>query len=84
MAIWQRLLRLGGFCHFRSQREEIATEGIDACRQLIAANTNSVPGHYYLAMNLGQLAQTKSLGALKIVRANGERIQNHAGSRPQN
>jgi tetratricopeptide (TPR) repeat protein len=50
------------------QRADIAQQGIAACRELIERNIDSAPGHYYLAMNLGQLAQTKSLGALKIVR----------------
>ena len=49
------------------QRESIAGEGIAACRQVIARDAKSAPGHYYLAMNLGQLARTKTLGALKIV-----------------
>jgi tetratricopeptide (TPR) repeat protein len=48
-------------------RAEIADEGIVACRQLIALNSNSIPGHFYLAMNLGQLAQTKKISALKLV-----------------
>ena len=50
-----------------AQRESIASEGIAACRQVIARDPKSAPGHYYLALNLGQLAQTKTLGALKIV-----------------
>src|SRR5437660_10303369 len=41
------------------QRESIANEGIAACRQVIAREPKSAPGHYYLAMSLGQLAQTK-------------------------
>jgi len=49
------------------QRESIANGGIAACRQLIARDPKSAPGHYYLAMDLGQLAQTKTLGALRIV-----------------
>ena len=49
------------------RRESIANEGIAACRQLVARDPKSAPGHYYLAMDLGQLAQTKTLGALKIV-----------------
>jgi tetratricopeptide (TPR) repeat protein len=49
------------------QRADIAKQGIAACRKLIEQNGESAPGHYYLAMNLGQLAQTKSLGALRIV-----------------
>jgi tetratricopeptide (TPR) repeat protein len=55
------------FAKTNDQRESIAGEGIAACRQLIARDPKSAPGHYYLAMNLGQLAQTKTLGALRIV-----------------
>jgi tetratricopeptide (TPR) repeat protein len=50
-----------------ARRAEIAEEGMAVSRHLVAAAPKSVPGHYYLAMNLGQLARTKSLGALKIV-----------------
>src|SRR6185369_15935295 len=49
------------------QREAIAVEGIAACRHLLARDLKSAPGHFYLAMNLGQLARTRTLGALKIV-----------------
>ena len=55
------------FARNDDQRESIAGEGIAACRQVIARDAKSAPGHYYLAMNLGQLAQTKTLGALRIV-----------------
>ena len=51
-----------------SARKDIAEQGIAAARQLLAANTNSVEGHYYLGMNLGELAETETLGALKLVR----------------
>lgn len=50
-----------------SQRAEIAGVGIAACRKLIEQDPKSAPGHYYLAMDLGQLARTKRLGALRIV-----------------
>lgn len=49
------------------ERESIAKEGIAACRQVTAREPKSAAGHYYLAMDLGQLAQTKSLGALRLV-----------------
>ena len=49
------------------QRETIANEGISACRRLIARDAKSAAGHYYLGLDLGQLAQTKTLGALRIV-----------------
>ena len=52
----------------QTRRAEIAEEGITACRQLVARSPNSAAGHYYLGMNLGQLADTKrNLSALKIV-----------------
>ncbi len=50
-----------------TQRAAIADEGIAACRQLTARQPDLAPGHYYLALNLGQMARTKFLGALKIV-----------------
>jgi tetratricopeptide (TPR) repeat protein len=48
------------------ERAEIAEIGIAACQKSLA-QSNSTPGHYYLGMNFGQLAQTKTLGALKLV-----------------
>jgi len=50
-----------------AQRIEIADQGIAACKQLLSRDSNSAPGHYYLGMNLGQVAQTRGLGALKLV-----------------
>jgi tetratricopeptide (TPR) repeat protein len=48
-------------------REKIANTGIAAAREAIAANPNSAPAHYYLALNIGQVARTKMLGALKLL-----------------
>jgi hypothetical protein len=50
-----------------AQRAQLAQLGIKASRAVLAKNSNSLEGHYYLGMNLGQLARTKSLGALPIV-----------------
>ncbi|MSU59997.1 MAG: hypothetical protein EXS35_17815 [Pedosphaera sp.] len=50
-----------------AERAAIAVQAIAACRKLIARESNSAPAHYYLGMNLGQLARTKLLGALPIV-----------------
>ena len=55
------------FATNNTQRASLANEGIDASRSLLRQETNSAPGHYYLAMNLGQLARTKTLGALRLV-----------------
>ena len=53
-----------------SQRADIARQGIAACRQLLGRQTNSAPGHYYLAMNDGQLAQAQapSLASYRLVK----------------
>ena len=51
-----------------SQRAAIASEGIASARFVTDIQPKSAAGHYYLALNLGQLARTKSLGALKLVR----------------
>lgn len=50
------------------ERAAIANQGIAACRPLIARELKLAPAHYYLAMNLGQLARTESVGALKLVK----------------
>ena len=50
-----------------AERVSVADQGIAACRRLVARQTGSAPAHYYLGMNLGQLARTKTLGALRIV-----------------
>lgn len=50
-----------------TERAALAVQGIAASRKLIARDPNSAPGHYYLGLNLGQMARTKLLGALRIV-----------------
>jgi hypothetical protein len=47
----------------------IAEEGIAASRKLLELEPKSAAGHYYHGMNQGRLAQTKTLGALKLVDA---------------
>ena len=50
-------------------KAEVAEQGIAACRQLLGRDSNSVPAHYYLGMDLGQLADTKrNPSAFKIVK----------------
>ncbi|HMJ91714.1 MAG TPA: hypothetical protein VK530_17965 [Candidatus Acidoferrum sp.] len=51
-----------------SSRADIAHRGIDAARAVIAQDPNHAAAHYWLAMDLGQLARTKSLGALPLVK----------------
>ncbi len=52
-----------------ARRAESARLGIAACQQLLAREPKSAPGHYYLAMNFGQLAEAEapSIAAYKLV-----------------
>src|SRR5262245_27650617 len=50
-----------------TERAELAEKGIAACREVLKKDRDSAAAHYYLGMNLGQLARTKGLGALKLV-----------------
>jgi len=51
-----------------ARKAEIARLGIAACRNLVEKDTNSVLGHYYLAMDMGQLADARrGFEGLKIV-----------------
>ena len=52
----------------RSDRAKLAEEAIAACRQGVEQNSNSAPAHYYLALNLGELASTRGLSALKLIK----------------
>ena len=57
----------GEFATNNTERAELAERGIAASQELAVRQTNSAPAHYYLAMNLGQLARTKGLSALRLV-----------------
>jgi hypothetical protein len=52
------------------QRAEVAQVGITACRHLLAHDPNSAPGHYYLGMDYGELAEAEapSIAAYKLIR----------------
>lgn len=51
----------------KSERAALAKEGIAATRVAVKLQPKNAAGHYFLAMNLGQMARTRSLGALPIV-----------------
>lgn len=66
---------LGQACFWRAEfakddgaRKSLANEGVAVCRDLILRAPTVPEGHYYLALNLGQLARTKWLEALGIVK----------------
>ena len=72
-AAWQFGRACYDFADFatnETQRAAIAGQGIAACQELLARETNSAPGHYYLAMNYGQLARAEapSLAAYRLVK----------------
>ncbi|HZI32100.1 MAG TPA: hypothetical protein VFF11_07145, partial [Candidatus Binatia bacterium] len=60
---------LAGLATNDTQRAEVARRGIAVCRQWLNQEPNSGAGHYYLAINLGQLAQAEapSLAAYRLV-----------------
>ena len=50
-------------------KEKIFTEGVTACRRSIALDPQCAPGHYYLGMNIGRVADLKrNLAAFRMVR----------------
>jgi tetratricopeptide (TPR) repeat protein len=51
-----------------TQRAAFAEEGIAAARFATEMDPKSAPAHFYLAMNKGQLARTRSLTALTLVK----------------
>jgi tetratricopeptide (TPR) repeat protein len=55
------------FARDDAERASLANEGGAACRKLIARAPNLAAGHYYLALNLAQLARTKLMGALALL-----------------
>ena len=51
-----------------TQRATLADQGIAVCRRAVQLDSNSAPAFYYLGLNTGQLARTKLLAALFLVR----------------
>ncbi len=51
-----------------TQRAKYANDGIRIAENAVRFDSNSAAAHYYLGLILGELAQTKSLGAWKLVR----------------
>ena len=55
------------FAENDSERAALAREGLAICRDWLVRHPKDAGGHFFLAMNLGQLARTMNLGALKLV-----------------
>ena len=56
------------FASNSTHRATLAQEGMAAAQFAAEMAPKDAPGHFYLAMNKGQLARTKSLGALPLVK----------------
>ena len=50
-----------------NESKKLAQEGVAICQQAVSLAPDQAPGHYYLALNLGELARSKKLGALKLL-----------------
>jgi len=67
IAVAHTAFEWGEFAQNDDQRAAIAQRGIEAARGATNSAPTNAEAHYWLAMNLGQLARTKLLGALKLV-----------------
>ena len=81
---------LGEACFWRAEfavgneeRTALADEGIAVCRALTLRAPTVPEGHYYLAMNLGQLARTKWFEALGLVKELEHGLQLAADMQPR-
>jgi len=71
VAVWQlarAAFARGEFSTNDTERAALAMQGIAACRKVLQRAPQCAPAYYYLGLNLGQLARTKLLGALPLVR----------------
>lgn len=73
----------GEFAADDDMRATLANEGIAICRALTIRAPTVPEGHYYLAMNLGQLARTRWLEALSIVKELERNMKLAAGMNPR-
>jgi len=63
----RQCFRAGEYATNNSERALFAEQGIAAAKNALARATNSGPARYYLGINLGQLARTRGLSALRLV-----------------
>lgn len=63
----QACFELGDIVPSNARRAKLATEGLDTCQAALERDPKLAAAQYYYALNLGQLARTKSIGALKLV-----------------
>lgn len=63
----QACFELADLVSSNARRAKLASEGIEACKLALDRDPKLAAAQYYYALNLGQLARTKSIGALKLV-----------------
>jgi hypothetical protein len=68
LAFAQACYELGELPISNSERAAWAQQGIDACQKALASGSNSAAAHYYLGLNMGELARTETFGALSLVK----------------
>jgi tetratricopeptide (TPR) repeat protein len=59
---------LAEFATNKTERAQIAEQGISACRTALQQDAKSAAAHYYLGLNLGQMARTRGLSALRLIK----------------
>ena len=67
LALGRAAFDFAEFSKSDDERERLAQIGINAAKAALSFDANSAPAHYYLGLNISQLARTKKLGALKLV-----------------
>ena len=63
----QACFELADIIASNARRAKLATEGMEVCKAALDRDPALASAQYYLALNVGQLARTKSIGALKLV-----------------
>ena len=63
----QACFELADVVSSNARRAKLAGEGIDVCKAALEREPKLAAAQYYYALNIGQLARTKSIGALRLV-----------------
>jgi tetratricopeptide (TPR) repeat protein len=70
VAAWKFASACFDECEFSrkdADRARVANQGIAACRQALSLDPKAVGAHYFLGMDLAQLARTEMIGALNLL-----------------
>jgi len=83
VAIARAVMISADFATNNTERAALAEQGIAACRQLLAREPKSAPGHYYLGMNFGQTCRCRGSvhGRLQARPRSRTRVQVGGGTR---